>query len=452
MSKEKQTRLEILLNETPLGDVTRAGDKLTFTYHEDARWSPQTTLLSLSMPLTKAEHTDPTISNFLWGLLPDNELIINAWAQREHVSPKSVFQLIGAIGEDLPGAIQAGYAEQIEDFATRDGARRISKTALAEHIQTMLRSPGRTQLTEHGGKFSLAGAQTKKALNWTNGVFYDPQGRTPSTHILKPPISGLDGQVENEHFCLRLASKLKIRAARSNVVQFDDLAVIIVERFDRLRVKGQKRLPLSEAGGKVIRVHQEDMCQALGVHPSNKYQNAGGPGVAQIMNLLAGSQRAAEDRTMFMRAIALNYVIGGTDAHAKNYSILHLPGGVFRMAPLYDVISGLPYEDRHKDRKLAMSIGGEYRYDKIGPRHWYEQANACKLNPDATLDMVRSLIAELPDHARDELEECRSKKMRVDTLGTLVDRIATRCKELSSIFASAHNATSASANALKTLD
>jgi serine/threonine-protein kinase HipA len=430
MSRKKPTELRLLMNEATIGSVLRAGDKLSFRYADAYRQSLTATQLSLSMPLARAVHEDPIVSAFLWGLLPDNELTLEEWARREQVSPRSVFQLIGAVGEDLPGALQAGYPEAIANFAPRTRLKRISEQRLEEFVAQLMQSPGDTQITDEGGKFSLAGAQPKKAINWIDGVFYEPVGRTPSTHILKPPMPNLDGQIENEHFCLQLARAVGLRAASSRVLRLQRTAVILVERYDRLRLQGRRLLALTQPGGKVVRVHQEDLCQALGVHPSRKYQRDGGPSMAAIMKTLETSRTASSDRDLFMRACTLNFVIGGTDAHAKNYAVIHLEGGSFRLAPLYDVISVIPYEDRHRDRKLAMSVGGEYRYDRIAPRHWEREAETCGYDADAAVGHVRDLVARLPDAASDVLARCRADGLAVESLERLTALLAARCRAL----------------------
>ena len=185
----------------------------------------------------------------------------------------------------------------------------------------------------------------------------------PTTHILKPETGRVAHIASNEHFCLQLARNCGLPAALSEVQTFADIPVIIVERFDRVR-----------AGDLVRRIHQEDMCQALGKR--EKYQQEGGPGIYDIMGLLRFSDNADLDRSRFMRAQAFNYLIAGTDAHARNYSIIYAPGGAFRLAPLYDVISDLPYRrKRGAKSKLAMSIGGTRVINEIMPRHWKRQAN-----------------------------------------------------------------------------
>lgn len=240
------------------------------------------------------------------------------------------------------------------------------------------------------GQFSLAGAQPKTALLFENGRWGVPSGRAPTTHILKPPTGEFDGHAENEHFCLSLARELGLPVANSTVRWFEDQVAIVVERYDRIRV-----------GDRLFRIHQEDLCQALANPPATKYENEGGPGVADGVRLLAEvSSAPAEDIAVFLDAVILNWLIGGTDAHAKNYSLLLAAGGRVRLAPLYDIASALPYPDLDFQRlKLAMKLGGEYRIRDIGPRHIERLARETRQDPAALIARAAGMTARIRDAA-----------------------------------------------------
>jgi len=306
----------------------------------------------------------------------------------------------------------------------------LSIDALAERFYNLMRQPGSTQFAPGGGQFSLAGAQPKKALYLVKGRWYEPRGRTPSTHILKPQIPNLAGQVENEAFCLRLAPRLDLPAPPIWVERFGDISVVVIERYDRVRMDGKRKLPIDQSGGEVLRVHQEDCCQALRVMPQVKYQNEGGPGIKDIMGLLSGSAKPSDDRDRFMRAQAYNFVIGGSDAHGKNYGLLLAARGRFRLAPLYDVISILPYVTNRKDAKLAMSIDRRYRFDEIQPRHWEAQARASSYSADRTLAHIRDIIARLPDEATALAKVFKKEGMDSNDLARLIELMISRVAAL----------------------
>ncbi len=433
MTKE----LRILISGDEIGTIAQdSRGKLGFTYDDAYRQKRSAIPLSLSMPLSVSEHGDKAVAPYMWGLLPDSEDSLASIGRHFGVSSRNPFSLLSAIGEDLQGAVQMVPPEGLGGLRKREGVTILSRETLEERFKELIRDPGAIRFTRSGGQFSLAGAQRKKALYLVNGKWYEPRGRTPTTHILKPPIAGLAGQVENEMFCVRLAPRLDLPAPRCWTEQFGDITVVVIERYDRRRLSGRKTLPIDTAGGEVHRVHQEDCCQALKVLPRDKYQSEGGPGMVAIMELLSGSGRPSEDRDRFMRACALNFVIGGTDAHAKNYGLLLTSGGRYRLAPLYDIASWLLYsKDKHKDR-LAMSVDGHYHIDRILPRHWQVQARKCGYDPDRALAHIRDLTARVPSEARNLLAECKTEGIAMTNLSKLVTLLVDRCTMLATSYGS----------------
>jgi serine/threonine-protein kinase HipA len=429
--------LIVLINDQVIGQVTQGNSgRFEFRYADDWLSNPSAIPLSLSMPLANPRHGDDAIRPYMWGLLPDSEATLAAWATRFGASPRNPFSLLSHVGEDLQGAVQIVPPERLSTLRQREGTTRLSPEVLAERFLDLMRQPGSTQFAPGGGQFSLAGAQPKKALYLVKGRWYEPRGRTPSTHILKPPIPNFAGQVENEAFCLRLAPRLDLPAPQIWIERFGELPVVVIERYDRVRMDGKRKLRIDEAGGEVRRVHQEDCCQALKVMPQVKYQNEGGPGIKDIMTLLSGSAKPSEDRDRFMRAQAYNFVIGGSDAHGKNYGLLLAARGRFRLAPLYDVISILPYIKHPKEAKLAMSVDRYYRLDKIYPSHWEAQARSAGYSPDRSLAHIRDLIARLPDEVASLTKIFKSEGMHSAELDKLVGLLVGRCKKLSDAYGS----------------
>lgn len=424
MSLSEKT-LRVLLADKDVGQVTqRSNGSFRFEYHSDWQRNAHHIPLSRSMPLQQQRHGMRPITNFMWGLLPDNERILDEWAKRFQLSARNPFALLAAVGEDCPGAVQ--LAPPGIELTGREHVKRLTRKDLEARMLALKNDPGAGRLSEDAGQFSLAGAQAKTALYKLKNSWAVPQGRTPTTHIFKPETGRIRNIAANEHFCLALARRLDLPAANSTVEVFGDVPVIIVERYDRTRrTQG------------VFRVHQEDMCQALGVNPLRKYQSDGGPTIKHIMALLLESANPNVDRDRFMRAQALNFVIAGTDAHARNYSIVYAPGGAFRLAPLYDVISDLPYAADRRASALAMGVNGHRALKEILPRHWEALAGETGFEADRMLGHVRDILARAPEEAGALAAELREQGLRNDTLDRLVKGLVARCKGLKRIYGAA---------------
>jgi len=204
-----EQQLHVFLNETPMGTLRRSkGGKLSFAYDDTYLGNEETVPISLSMPLRKERYSHDKINPWLWGLLPDNELIVARWAQRFQVSPSNPFGLLQGMGEDCAGAVRFIRPENIEQ-ASKGGKQPITEAEIELRLRELRRGPGMGRNPDDRGQFSLAGAQSKTALQRRGEKWYVPWGREPTTHILKPPRPDIDGHVENEHFCLRLADGLR---------------------------------------------------------------------------------------------------------------------------------------------------------------------------------------------------------------------------------------------------
>lgn len=429
MTEQSEKTLVVLLGGRQAGLLTedRAG-RLQFTY--DTMWQDNSaaTPLSLSMPLATRSHGDSVIRAFSWGLLPDNEQVLERWGRRYHVSARNPFGLLRHVGEDCAGAAQFVTPDRLDDLLI--GAGRIEwidATEIAERLRILRKDPTAWHAARTG-QFSLAGAQAKTALHYNVetkrwGV---PSGVVPTTHILKPAVTGLDDHDLNEHLCLETARLVGLRAARTWVASFANERAIVVERYDRIRTDGT-----------TLRIHQEDMCQALGLPPTRKYENEGGPTPERIVDLLRNEVRpataAAESVDRFVDALAFNWIIGGTDAHAKNYSVL-LSGRQVRLAPLYDVASAMPYDDVYVPKlRMAMHVGGEYQIAGIGGRHWRRLADQVGLDPTTLISRIDQLAAEIPGGLEAATSVDLVRSIGSDLPARLLDQIATRsraCREL----------------------
>jgi len=393
--------------------------KLSFTYNEPWRTAADAYPLSISMPLALAEHGHAKIDPFLWGLLPDNEIVLDHWARKFHVSARNAFGLIACVGEDCAGAVQFVRPERLEAILGEapPPIEWLDEAAIAQRLRTLREDHSAWRIPRDTGQFSLAGAQPKTALLFDNNRWGVPSGRVPTTHILKPPTGEFDGHAENEHFCLELARAGGLPVVDSRIMHFQDEVAIVVERYDRVRTAAGLR-----------RVHQEDMCQALAIPPTRKYQNEGGPGIRDIVELLRTySANAPEDVHTFLDAIAYNWLIAGTDAHGKNYALLIGAQTRVRLAPLYDVASVVPYQDINIDRvKLSMKLGGEYRLRNISLYHWRRLAQELHVDPDATIQRVDDFARNLADHVPDIRRRMTEEGLTHSIIARLADALTAR--------------------------
>jgi serine/threonine-protein kinase HipA len=418
--------LAVLLDESVAGTVTRlSGGRLRFDYDDDYRRRPSAVPLSLSMPTQVRSHADRTVTPWLWGLLPDNEAVLTRWARQFHASASSPFSLLATpIGEDCAGAVRFAAPEEAEQLLQRTGdVTWLSEDDVAQRLRELKNDSTAWLGQSFTGQFSLAGAQAKTALLFQDGRWGVPSGAMPTSHILKPAVAGFDDHDLNEHLCLDAARRAGLIVAQTRVSHFGDESAIVVDRYDRLQI-----------GDRIVRVHQEDLCQALGVPPTRKYQNEGGPGPVQIVDLLRNAMPASPARDAvwrFIDALAWNWLAGGTDAHAKNYSLLLAPSQV-RLAPLYDIASALPYGMHEKKLRLAMKIGGDY--DIFTYRNpWPRTARELGVDAETLIDRVRDLAARTADAFADAAAAPDVVELKRDLAIRLVDLVAervTRCVAL----------------------
>lgn len=366
----------------------RTPDRLQFRYEQSWQVLFESFPLSVSMPLAAQVHGDRRVRPFLAGLLPDNNRVLEQWGKRFKVSPRNAFALLQHVGEECAGAVQFVRPDRVSVWESDPDHGEIdwlSRKELEGRIRLLIQDFSAARSDSDEGHFSLAGAQSKTALyrvpkgrRW--GI---PSGSIPTTHILKPATGNYDGLVINEHICLQLARRCGLPSAESTIEMIAGIPVIVVERFDRYREDDRVR-----------RVHQEDMCQALGVPPEDKYQNQGGPPPLQIVKLIReASADALPDVNRFVDALIFNWLVAGTDAHAKNYSLLIAPGGHVRLSPLYDLSSSVPYPrqiDPHK-AKLAMKIGGNYKLASIGRREWTKCAEELHIDSADVFERIETL-------------------------------------------------------------
>lgn len=396
--------LRVLLNNRPVGRLNKAATGAIDFQYEPAwlEWE-HAMPVSLSLPLREDAYRGAVIAAVFDNLLPDSDALRRRIAEKVGASGTDFYNLLEAIGRDCVGALQFIGEEDASDESERGTitGEPVKDSAIETLLQGLSQAPLGLNRDEVF-RISVAGVQEKTALLRHKGRWWKPSGTTPTTHIFKKQIGRLpDGidlsnSVENEFYCLKLAAAFGLPVNKAEIHDFNETRALVVERFDR-RWTADKRL---------LRVPQEDFCQALSVPPTRKYQSEGGPGLIKILDVLKGSDSPASDRQMVFKAQIFFWLIGATDGHAKNFSLFLGPGGSYRLTPLYDVLTAQPSLDagqvQRKQMKLSMSVGTNrhYRIDEIQRRHFVQTATAAGLPKSA----IATVLEEVADKAAKAFE------------------------------------------------
>lgn len=394
--------LNVFLNARLVGNLRRESTgAIDFQYAQDWLAWENTFPVSLSLPLREDRYIGAPVINVFDNLLPDSYAIRKRVAERVGAGGTDAYSLLTALGHDCVGALQFLPDGVDPGKAGATDGNPVTDDEVSAIINNLAAAP--LGMGEDGDfRISIAGAQEKTALLRKDKKWFKPAGTTATTHILKPQIgqlpNGIDlsNSVENEYLCLKLLAALGVPTARTHIADFGDRRTLIVERFDRRWT----------SDGRLLRLPQEDICQALSVPPTRKYQSDGGPGMRDILQLLKGSDTPEQDIATFMRACILFWMLGATDGHAKNFSITLGPGGRFRLTPLYDVLTAQPSLDvgqiQQKKFKLAMSVG-KNRHSPVGtimPRHFLQTAELAGVGSP----LMRTIFEDLAANAEKQTD------------------------------------------------
>lgn len=400
-----QDVLDLWLDARHAGQLLRgASGQVEFLYDPDYRSDTETTPLSVSMPKAQAGHGPDQVMPWLSNLLPDAVEVRERWAAKFGERRSGPFTLLRHMGQDAPGSVQVvpeGIAPESAGSLTP-----ISDARIAERVQGILADPDHwVDDDEDESRFSLGGNQGKFALSRIGEGWFEPNGRAASTHIVKPGMviaSGVtNAAVQAVEFAtMRAARLVGIPAAVVEIRDFAGINAFVVTRYDRQ----------VQADGGVLRIHQEDFGQALSVLPARKYEEDGGPTMADMARLVRESVSPAyldHDQRMLARLFAFNLLTAGVDAHAKNHSLL-LSGRGVRLAPAYDLISahGIwdPYRVRYKS-SAAVKYGKSRRFRNITGRDIARTADVLGVDREDFVELVHGLARALPESFEVALSE-----------------------------------------------
>lgn len=391
--------LNVFLYEENVGTLTGSGSLITGFKYRSGYSGPA---VSNSMPIVSRNVGRGVASSWFTGLLPEGDELRKAMAEAYGSRDTTSIGLLTHAGLDCAGAVQLTSSLELpsreQQFAPIDDTEIGMRLRAANNGQPVV---------DDSERWAVAGQQGKIALHQSQeGQWGRALGGLPTTHIIKPGITfvgsqSIKDQALTEHLTLAAAKALGISAAKSEFYEFDGMPAVVVSRYDRVWVEDL-----------CFRIHQEDLCQALGIGPSKKYEENGGPGVARAASFLNevadSSEQSAQFRLSFAMMVMFNHFSGSPDAHAKNYSILTLPNGATDFAPMYDAASGLGYSylDSGKPRfpRGAMRIGAHDHFARVTENDW----EAFAKNIGLPFEVIRS--------ERDRIAQGMS-----DTFRTLLD-------------------------------
>lgn len=398
--KSHERILNVFMNGVLVGKLIKTkSSMLTFQY--EASWldTPGSRPISLSLPLRKELYMGDPVYYYFDNLLPDNPQIRARIQRFFKIQTNQAFDLLAQIGKDCVGAIQL-LDEHSHAPVKAIEYESLDDEKIASILQGYKINPLGMSHESNDFRVSIAGAQEKTALLRHNNQWCLPLNSTPTSHIFKLPIGiiahqniDLSESCENEWLCAQIAHAFGLPVAPCSIEVFNGAKALVVERFDR---------KLSSDNSWLMRLPQEDMCQALGISSHLKYQSDGGPGIKVIMKLLAGSQNADIDRDTFFRAQILFWILAAPDGHAKNFSIFIEPNGEIRLTPLYDIISAYPLILKKQlyapKLKMAMALKGKnthYSWEHIAKRHFVETAKISDFSQERAAFLLESMIQEI---------------------------------------------------------
>lgn len=395
------------------------GNRDQFIYDPAWRDEPEFRAISLSLPLTASrEITAPQVRNYFDNLLPDDPRIRERIRSRYRIRSADTFDLLESIGRDCVGAVQLMPEGQTPKGWDEVESRPL-KTADVEAILRAVPSSAPAITTplddDEAFRIAIAGAQEKTALLRIGTTWHRPLGATPTTHILKLPLGIVGGglqldlsdSVDNEWLCAALFEAMQLPAPHTEIVTFGGQRVLAVERFDRMWRNVEKLDPRRARfsppkNAWIARLPQEDFCQATGKPSNEKYEKDGGPGIAQILGMLARSENPERDCSLFALSQLMFWLLVATDGHAKNFSIFLRREG-FALTPFYDLLSAWPVigtkarQLQPQNVRMAMSMRTgtrpHYKWGEIQPRHFKALAEQLP-SPDlwpTMLNMARSV-------------------------------------------------------------
>ncbi|WP_426975369.1 type II toxin-antitoxin system HipA family toxin [Pseudarthrobacter sp. O4] len=375
--------LDVHLYGTVIGQMVRSGpDAVTFETSAAAmdRFGVGSRILSRNLPLGPRPSSPAAATAFFGGLLPEGTGLTNL-AKQAGAAANDVFALVGYAGRDVAGAIRIGGADEpVERYEP------LTDAQVAERLDRI----NDYNLGVIGGGGSLAGYQPKTTLALLDGTWHAGIDGAASTHIIKPVGAGAEPALYAEAYCLDLSRRCGLTSYASTTRRFGERLVLVIERYDRT----------VRPDGTVERIHQEDAAQALGLPWRTDSKFEGVNPAANLRNVAALLPRrrsilgtGTDDREALLAYTAFNTAIGNTDAHAKNFSTLHHPGGGITLAPLYDVSAHTLAVGGNLN--VSMRIAGKAYQPDITRDDLLAEGTSWGVEPGIALRVVNDTLEQL---------------------------------------------------------
>lgn len=406
--------LNVYLNNKHVGILEKDGNGgINFKYLENVDKA-----ISLSLPIQEYPFDNKQCCGFFNGLLPESEHTRIAIGKKYGINSKNDFSMLQVIGYDCAGAVSfwdnnINASEYLKESYNLEYTT-LTSEELENYIKELPRKPLATGIKDM--RLSLAGAQDKTAVVVNDNKIGIPKNNVPTTHILKPTIEGLNESIENEYICIKAAEKIGIMVPKVQIGYANKIKYFLIERYDRV-----------VNNNKIVRIHQEDFCQASNIVSAYKYQAEGGVDFNRCFEILRNTSQPAKAIKQFIYLMVFNYLIGNNDAHGKNFSILHNDNGTKTLAPAYDILCTQIYPELSK--KMAMKIGGHYEHDIILPRHFEKLANAVDISYTQLKKIIKEQCNILPDII-DETINSFDNNIGKD----IYEIVVKNCRKLSSNF------------------
>lgn len=360
-------RLEVRAVGARVGRLERRADG-GLRFHYDPSWARFA--ISHSLPL-RAEAFETEADRFFGNLLPEGGLR-SAVCRRLRIGEDNDFELLAALGRECAGALEIVDA----DAPPRDAPE--LRPLRDQELERWSRIGGYASAIGEELRLSLAGAQDKVGVVLGGERLLLPQHGAASTHLLKLPNRDFAALPENEALVLELARRVGLPVVVSRLWTRTATAMLLIERFDRI------------AGDPIVRLHQEDLCQALGLDRRRKYEHEGGPSFAQCFSLvMRTSARPTSDARVLLDWLAFCLVVGNRDNHGKNLAVLRKADGSWQLAPLYDLVCTTAYD--RLSRRLAMRIGGRDDGGNLPAVAWHDEAGALGIKAKYLVGLVEAM-------------------------------------------------------------